>query len=160
MRKALFLLFISFSFLNAKDFFYENNKRVDLKRDLSKSSTYQIRYFKNKKNESIAVKNRILIKLNSVAAITAMILEYDLNIFRKINDKKFILEVKDINDIFWISNKINSKTAVSYAYPIYINKTKKAQRAMVKKSSKKDDGIGKAKVSASGADISSAFKNR
>ena len=159
MKKIVLVLILFLSSLSAKTYFYENKKRIELKKDYSKGSTSKIKYFKNRKGESIAVKNQILIKLKAVAVITAIIQEFDLNIIKKINNNKFILEVKNIDEVFWKSNEINRRTAVSYAYPIYINKTQREKRAG--KNSESAGGIeNKSKQASSGADISSAFKNR
>ncbi|MEA2050367.1 MAG: hypothetical protein U9O56_06540 [Campylobacterota bacterium] len=124
MKKVVLLIFLSLTILNAKVFFYENNKIVYLKKDNTIASTARVKYFKNRYGESIVVKNQILIKLKSIAVITALILEFDLEILKKVNNKKYIMRIKNIDDVFWISNEINNRTAVSYAYPVYLNKTK------------------------------------
>ena len=125
MIKTLFLIFFLLSSLNAKEYFYERNKKITLVKDRTKLGTSKIKYFKNSNGDSIVVKKQMLIKMKAIAALTAIIDEFDLNIIKKINHNKYILEVKDIDEIFWKTNEINSRTAVEYAYPVYINKTVK-----------------------------------
>ena len=144
MKETILVLFLLFSTLNAKVYFYQNKKMIVLKQDRTKHGTSKIKYYLNSKKESIVVKNQFIIKLRAVAAITSIIQEFDLEIVKKINNNKFILEVKNIDNIFWKSNEINRRTAVLYAYPVYINKSAQlkdiAREKDLKKSSSKKAG--------------------
>ncbi len=122
--KTLILLFIFvIASLDAKEYFYEYNKKISLKKDYSISSTAKVKYFINQKGQSIVIKDQFVIKLKQVAAVTALILEFDLEIIKKFNNNKYIMGVKNIDKIFLITNEINSRTAVLYAYPVYVNKS-------------------------------------
>ena len=126
MKNILFILFIIIS-LDAKVYFYERDKKVYLKKDNTKVSTKRVKYFRNSKNELVIVKNQIILKLNSVAAITKYILKYNLEIKKKFNNKKYIFTIPNVDDVFWISKELYNKTAVNYAYPVYVVKKQKKQ---------------------------------
>ena len=127
MKNILLILFIIVS-LDAKVYFYERDKKVYLKKDNTKVSTKRVKYFKNSKNELVIVKNQIVLKLNSVAVITKYILKYNLEIKKKFNNKKYIFTIPNVDDVFWISKELYNKTAVNYAYPVYVVKKQKKQQ--------------------------------
>ena len=126
MKNILLMLFIIVS-LDAKVYFYERDKKVYLKKDNTKVSTKRVKYFRNSKNELVIVKNQIILKLNSVAAITKYILKYNLEIKKKFNNKKYIFIIPNVDDVFWISKELYNKTAINYAYPVYVIKKERKQ---------------------------------
>ncbi|MEA3352772.1 MAG: hypothetical protein U9Q33_03005 [Campylobacterota bacterium] len=156
MKKLIILLtFLTLATsLNAKEYFYEGDKKIYLYKDRSKASSPYKKYYLNSKNQSILIQKDIIIKFKAFATVTAIIEEYDLDIKKRYNKTRYILSVKNIDDIFHISNEINNKTYVEYAYPKYINKT-------LNKTYKKGSSAGTGGTSlGSGKSISEAFNKR
>ncbi len=159
--KRILLLILSLVYLvQANEFFYEHNKKINLKRDRTIASTKKVKYFRNDKDEVIVIKDQIMVRLKAFAAITAIIQEFDLEIVRKYNNTQYILEVKDIDDVIWIANELNSRTTVTYAHPIYFNKTRYKQETSQEANEQRKSAKSGKPSSGSAKELSNAFKSR
>ena len=158
MIKLFISILLLVNILNAKEYFYFHEKRIELKPYRKIASSPRIRYFTDKKGDIFIIKKQIMVRLNSMAVISTLILDYELDIVKKYSNKKYLLEVKNIADVFRIVNAINEKNAVRAAYPMHLNKSRNDRAKNTKKNMLKNEKPKQAKKSTANSPMGGAAR--
>ncbi len=109
-------LCLVFSQILVGTYYFSNNNKIFLKKDISRSSDNS--YIIKKNNESISVDDGIIFKINKNAKLGFITHKYNLSMINKIQDNVYIAHTnKNSDDTIDIANKLYQDKSIIYAHP-------------------------------------------
>ena len=121
--KIILMIIIVCINIFAQNFYYENNNKVELTAIPSartnikiKSTSNDIRWYKNDKGQIVGVTNYILVGWKDSSGVMGLLDSLNINVVEKITNDIWKLKV-DGGDVFYLSQVLYQSPKTSFAHP-------------------------------------------
>lgn len=104
------------------NYYYKNGKKEYLnEKKLFRSTNTKV--YETQKGLRLGISNKIILKLRDDSSLDDYLIEYDLQIVKKLYDKVYLLQTSDSSVTLKIANSLYEKEDVVYAHPDFVKKT-------------------------------------
>ncbi len=122
MKIYLLSIFL-YSTLFSDVYYYEYGKKIKLtkikeQRDVADGTLY----YENSVGQKVGVKNEILVKCNSKIECEKIFIKYSLKGIETLSSNIFLIKLKEIDNLFELSQKLYLEEAITIAHPNFIKK--------------------------------------
>jgi len=108
--------------LSAESFYYENGKKVTVKKISDSRANSSTIYYKNSLGKKIGVKNEIIFKCVEGKECLSIVKRYNLKDISNLSNDIYIAKVSKGSDIFEISQKLYLENNIEFANPNFVKK--------------------------------------
>ena len=127
LKNFLSLLFLSSLIYADSNFYYNNDKKVDLTLDKSRANSKNSNfiYYRNGKDELLGVNNRILVSLKDSSKENILLKEFNLTKVKDFGNSLILVELEDKSRTLEVSSQIYNLDYVEFAHPDFLKERKK-----------------------------------
>lgn len=125
--KYLIILLLSLTFSYANKFYYENDKKVEVQDNGTKTKSINQTYddvqeYTTTEGKKIKFRNEILVQCQTNSYCEDDFEELNLINYKKINETMYLIKLDNTQDIFFYCQKLYEQTDIKSAQPNYIRK--------------------------------------
>lgn len=120
--KFILLIFVTFTSLFASNFFYEFDKKVEMKPSLTTQSTSQdaILEYETTDGKVIKFKNEIMVVCKKNAYCEDDFSDLSISNYEEISSGYFLIQVESSQNIFTLAQQLYLKDDIKTAHPNYV----------------------------------------